>query len=432
MSTALAIAGVTALLRDMLANRFGAEPVASAVGPVTVSSLPPDRIDLTMAADPTQVNVFLHQASQNVGWANIDAPVRDARGDRVSAPPLALDLHYLITSYGAAPLLSEILMGQTAQLFHETPIPTRAMIDRALNPGAPPAGWPAGMDVIGLADQFEKLRITPEALSNEEISKLWSALQARYRPTLAFRVTTVLIESDLATRRALPARTPFAGATGQARPRIDAARPVAGVNAPVLAGAAIDVLGAGLSAADMVLRVEGRDLPADLPARARDRLVFTLPNPLPAGMRPGALPVTVSHRAPFGEPPTLREVAVSNPGILVLTPTVTAAFAQTASVVVDGVTLRDGTLTLTLDPAIGRDQSLSVFLNALGGTGRSYSFRAPVGNGLPAATPETTSIDIPVTRVAAESYLVRVQVDAGESALAQAPDGAFTGPQVAI
>lgn len=432
MSTTLAIAGVAAILRDMLANRFGAEPVASAVGPVTVSSLPPDRIDLSGAADPTQCNVFLHQVSQNLGWTNFDLPIRDARGDRVASPPLALDLHFLITSYGAAPLLAEILMGQTAQLFHETPVPTRAIIERALTPGAPPPAWPAGMDAIGLADQIERLKITPEALSNEEISKLWSALQARYRPTLAFRVTTVLIESDLPTRRALPTRMAFAGASGQARPRIDTVRALAGLHTPVLAGTEIEVLGGGLAAGDMILRVDGQDLTATLTVRTADRLVFTLPNPLPAGTQPGAVPVTIAHRAPFGEPATLREVAVSNPGILVLTPTVTATFAQSASVVVDGVTLRDGTLTLTMDPAIGRDQSLAVFLNALDGSGRSVSVRAPVGNGVPVTTPETTSVNISLAEIVAGSYLLRVQVDAGESALAQAADGTFTGPQVVI
>jgi hypothetical protein len=51
---------------------------------------------------------------------------------------------------------------------------------------------------------------------------------------------------------------------------------------------------------------------------------------------------------------------------------------------------------------------------------------------LPAATPETTTVDIAVARMAQGNYLLRVQVDAAESALSQAAGGTFTGPMVAI
>ena len=81
MSSPLALAGVTALLQDMLANRLAEDPVAAALGAVTISALPPDRVELGENSDPTQVNVFLHQITQNQGWANIGAPVRSGSGD---------------------------------------------------------------------------------------------------------------------------------------------------------------------------------------------------------------------------------------------------------------------------------------------------------------------------------------------------------------
>jgi hypothetical protein len=59
----------------------------------------------------------------------------------------------------------------------------------------------------GLADQIEQLRITPEFLNTEEMSKLWTATQAHYRPTAAYQVTVVLIESERPTRAPLPVLT---------------------------------------------------------------------------------------------------------------------------------------------------------------------------------------------------------------------------------
>ena len=430
MSTALAFAGVTALLQDMLANRLAEDPVAAAVGSVTISALPPDRVALGETSDPTQVNVFLHQVTPNQGWSNLGQPTRGGSGDRLSSPPLALDLHYLITAYAAQALRTEILLARIAQTFHEVPVPTRAAITQALAPSAPPAGFPPGLAATGLADQFEHLRITPEAMSNEELSKLWSALQARYRPTLAYRVTTVLIDSDLGARQALPALRPATRASGQPRPVILAVEPEDGPLASVVPGSRVVIRGTALVAPQMRLLVGDADLTASIAEQRPDRLVVALPDPGP--LPAGALPVSIRHQAMLGSPPTLRDAQLSNRGILVLQPAVTAVFAQSAEVIEDGVTLRDGTLTLTVAPEVGRSQRVGVVLNATDGSGLAYSFRAPDGNGMPPAAPASATVPVPVRRVAAGTYLLRVQVDAADSPLEVATDGTFNGPTVTL
>ncbi len=416
----------------MLANRLAEQPVAAAVGTVTVSSGPPDRVDLSGASDPTQINVFLHQVSRNAGWSTVEAPARDRRGARIAAPPLALDLHYLVSAYGTEPLHAEVLLAQAAQVFHETPVPGRAVIERALNPSAPPAGFPSGLAGAGLADQVEALRITFEAMSNEEISKLWSALQARYRPTIALRVTTVLIDSDLTARPALPTRAAQVGVTAPARPMIAAVRPEDGPASPVLPGTRLVIDGTNLAAPEMELRVGGVDLTDAIAEAATDRIVLALPDPLPAGLRAGAAAVTVLHLSPLGEPPVLRETAVSNPGLAVIRPSVTATFTQRAERVANGLVLRDGTIRLTLTPPAGRRQRITLLLNATDGSGRGYGLRAPDANGLPPEVEETATVDIPVTDLAAGIYLLRVQVEAGESVLTTDAEGRFTGPTVTI
>jgi hypothetical protein len=55
-----------------------------------------------------------------------------------------------------------------------------------------------------LADQIEQIRITPETMTIEDVSKLWMAIQSHYRPTAGYQASVVLIESKRSARSALP------------------------------------------------------------------------------------------------------------------------------------------------------------------------------------------------------------------------------------
>ena len=98
MSNALAIAGVTAVLRDLLNDGLVNHNVSGVLGStVTVSVLPPDRV--VSGTEISQLNLFLHQVTPNTGWRNEGLPARDASGSqRLSNPPLALSLHYLLSA----------------------------------------------------------------------------------------------------------------------------------------------------------------------------------------------------------------------------------------------------------------------------------------------------------------------------------------------
>lgn len=213
MSTALAIAGVTAVLRDLLNDGLVNHNISGVIGStVTVTALPPDRVTPTGGVEGTQLNIFLHQVTPNTAWRNEALPSRDGSGrQRLSNPPLAIDLHYLITAYGAEELHAEILLGYAMQLLHERPVLDRDAIRVALSPspiggGVLPPALLALSD-SGLADQVELIRLTPQVMGSEEMSRLWSALQARYRPTAAYRASVVLIESRQPAHAALPVLT---------------------------------------------------------------------------------------------------------------------------------------------------------------------------------------------------------------------------------
>jgi hypothetical protein len=96
VSNALAIAGVTAVLRDLLNNGLIDHSVSGTLGnAVTVSALAPDRIIASNGVEPTQLNLFLYHVTPNQGWRNERLPSRESAGrTRLSNPPLALDLHY--------------------------------------------------------------------------------------------------------------------------------------------------------------------------------------------------------------------------------------------------------------------------------------------------------------------------------------------------
>ena len=208
MSSASGIAAVTAVLKDLLNNGLIAQDAAAVLGDVTVTALTPDRITQTTTS---QLNLFLYLVMPNLGWRNVGQPSRAADGTLISGPPLALDLFYLLSSYGAKDLHAEILLGYAMKLLHETPVLSSDAIRGALSPsyevnGAP--GIPPELQDLfssGLADQIEQIKITPNYLNSEEMFKLWMGIQSPYRLTMSYHVSVVLIDSDDAgTWRLLP------------------------------------------------------------------------------------------------------------------------------------------------------------------------------------------------------------------------------------
>jgi hypothetical protein len=214
VSSALAIAGVTAVLRDLLNDGLINHNVSGLLGStVTVSAVPPDRVVPANGTESTQLNLFLHQVTFNTGWRNHALPSRDGSGtQRLSNPPLALDLHYLVSAYSAEELGSEILLGYAMQLLHETPVLDRKAITTALNPSPPvettlppaPAGpgRMRGWRIKWNRSSWFRIPSVPK-----RCPKLWTAVQSHYRPTAAYVATVVLIESSKPTKPTLPVLT---------------------------------------------------------------------------------------------------------------------------------------------------------------------------------------------------------------------------------
>ncbi|MBS0594393.1 MAG: DUF4255 domain-containing protein [Proteobacteria bacterium] len=204
MSTPLAIGAVSEALRNLIDAGFVNANLAGAVGAaVTVSAIAPDLIDLDSPAEPPRLNIFLYQVMPSAALRNDALPWHDARGRRSSNPPLALNLHYLLSAYARSDAAAEMILGTAMQLLHETPQLTAAMLRALLDPAALPPTLLALADTR-LADQAERIRITPAVQTADEAFKFWTALQCPYRPSVAYEVGVVLIETDRSTVQPLP------------------------------------------------------------------------------------------------------------------------------------------------------------------------------------------------------------------------------------
>lgn len=191
VSSALALASITAVLKDLLENGLAQRGVTSELGgDTTVSALPPDRI-ASGTDERAQLNLFLYHVTP---YTSLRERSNGGRG------ALSLDLHYLLSVYGAHDFQAEILLGHALQLLHAHPVLERDYIRTSLQSlSAPHEGRVlppavAALGAAGLADSVQSLRIVPEFLTTEEMSKLWSAFQARFRPSATYRVSAAVIE----------------------------------------------------------------------------------------------------------------------------------------------------------------------------------------------------------------------------------------------
>ncbi len=429
MSTAHAIAAVTKVLVNLVDEGLKAANLSGIVGSdVTVSALSPARVDLSAANDPNQLNIFLYLALPNSGGSGFDLPTRDSAGARLRNTPLALDLYYLATAYGAGDFFAEMILGHAMQVLHENPILARDAIRAKLKPSAIPTNPELALADSGLADQAEQLKVSSEKLTTEEISRLWSAFGAEYRPSVAYRVTVVLIEARASTKTALPVLQRGVYVRTLSSPLIESLAAKSAPDQPALEGQPI--------LPGHILVLEGKRLLGEITRIVLDGEKITAPDafisdehigfPLPATLRAGPHGVQIAHDIAMGSPLTPHTGTESNVLAFLLRPVIAAPVAATAT-----------QITLKLNPLVTPQQKLRILLNELAPpadrAALAFSFSAPANNGIAAGGTETDTVAFDYQGVTAGDYLVRVQVDGAESVLQTDPvTGAFSGPKVPI
>lgn len=440
MSSALAIAGVTAVLADLLNNGVVNNDLTAVMGTVKVSARPPDRVTQANSAESNQLNLFLYHVAPNPGWRNVGLPSRDETGVRLTNPPLALDLFYLLTAYGEKDFNAEILLGYAMQLLHETPVLTRNAIRTALTGTSKPVTGsilPTGFNTIAagdLADQVEQIKITPLSMSTEEMSKLWTALQTGYRPTAAYQVCVVLIESNFPTKKIMPVLKPFISLKPFRYPVIDRVENADGPNMPILSNSTILIQGRQLRADNTGVLIGGISLVSTQYKVTDSQITVTLPPSGSVVLRAGVQGVQIVQYINLGDPPTPHNGVESGVATFVLHPKITVPAS---------VSLSSGQLTITFDPKVEKSQRVILLLGELNPPpdrpAICFSIPAPPDNGITStAQTDTGTITFSFQEVitqgmTAGQYLVSVQVDGAENLFTtDSTSGKFNGPVVNI
>jgi uncharacterized protein DUF4255/IPT/TIG domain-containing protein len=385
MSNALAIAAVTRTLSKIIGDAIK-EPVPATVPadvkPTTeieVSTLPLDKVR-DNANNKNQVNLFLYHTQPNAAWRNVDLP-RQARPGNDIGPPLGLNLYYLITAYGENnnELIGQFLLGRAMRALHDHALLMPNEISDALAASE-------------LHDQIERVRVTPQPLTLDEMSKLWTTFQTQYRTSAAYEVSVVLIESNRRKTVGLPVRAANIYVSTFRRPRIDLVSPQI-----VQPGAGLIIEGQNLQQKSGKVRIDTTNVAPD---KATDQEVQVT---LPVGLSAGVKRLQLVQELELGTPPAVHAEAgiESNVAAFVLVPRITT---------LPPINVAPGAnLTLAVEPPVEKRQRVVLLAG-------DRTINLPARAVTDPATNSSLTFPIPATFPPGQ-FLLRVQVDGAESLL---------------
>jgi hypothetical protein len=400
------------------------------LGAATTTSSPPDHVVTGTGAEITNLNLFLYHVTYNQGWREVGLPTRAADGTAIGRAPLGIDLHYLLTAYSAGDYEAQIMLGIGMQALHEIPVLFRKKI-RDVFTGPFANQVDKALATADLADQIEMVKIVPQQIGTDELSKLWTAFQSKFRVSAAYAVSVVLIETKAPVAAALPVLSRKVVVVPFLEPTIDAVSPQI---APYAATLKLTLSGSNLPGRNTVVVFDGNPgAPQALtPIGDGAQVTVTVPT-LTAGLNTlrvvRQINLGVTPETPFVE---------SNVGSFILQPVIRRKPAPSTDYLIhvgpvdNSVTPPRVPVTLTVDPAITSTQKISLLLNELnvpaGTTPRSYMFDAVAAD---LAPPNTVVIQ--TQGVPAGTYLARLRIDGADSPLDVDPvTRAFVAPTVTL
>jgi hypothetical protein len=414
--SALVIAGVTAVLRNLTLNYFSNPTITANLGTTpVVSAVAPD-LAASLHTDSDAVNWFMYRTASNSGLGNAFMPNRNSQGERTQRAPLAIDLHYLFSAYGNGDMHAEVLMGYALQLFHENPILDRDAITAAL---AVSNGGDANIITAliddSLPDRLERIKLAIHHPDDELLSKLWGAFNTQYRSSVIVEASVVLIESDISVQPGLPVQRYEVDARPLILPHIDRVVPAQNPAGQVSAGDAIVIQGNNL--AGEVTRVAIADIDlhaADVTTLERSRI--EIPGSALTGLPAGVNAVQVKHDLLLGVPEVPHRGFQSNVVPLIIHPNVSNIMPTLTSGAGSNL---EGQIQVTIEPPVKRGQRVNLLLNdANASSDVGYNFNAePITSDTP-----VTVFTFEVMGIVPGNYFIRVQVHGAASLLSVDPD----------
>lgn len=281
-----------------------------------VSTAPPDVVVQSARA---RVNLYLFHIDRNAPLSNVPRP----SGNPPQRQPLAVDLSYLLTAFPEredeldAQLAAENALGDAMAVLHEY----GPLIDTETvrNPVAGPVGGP--ILEPGLIAEVERLKITFDPTTVEEVTRIWSALSTvNFRLSVMYRVRVVQIAPREAVRAAPPVARRVLAFSSRRRPEITAAYLAPAPGDPegetrLRIGEDLEIRTEGLGPGRIYVRLE-RLGPIGVVPDENGTIVLTLPdaqyppdfdNPLPRPipdaqrLQPGVIQVRIEAFLPTDE-----------------------------------------------------------------------------------------------------------------------------------
>ena len=128
------------------------------------------------------MNLFLYQVlenphAKNQPWLSPSSAVQEY-------PPLAINLHYLLTPYAKDTISAHQVLSHAMGILHDSSIVTGSQLAGALSVAV------------------EQLAIVLCPMTLEELTRIWNALQSPYRLSVCYEVRIAAIRSEI--RQSVP------------------------------------------------------------------------------------------------------------------------------------------------------------------------------------------------------------------------------------
>lgn len=129
--------------------------------------------------ESTRITLYLYRITLDE-HSRQSGPARGASGRGAAASPLGLNLHYLLTCWAANPLDEQVAMAWAVRQLHQSPVLDASSL-------SPDGGWA----------RDETVQVVPTELSNEDVMRIWDALDPSYRLSMSYVARVVRLEPDV-------------------------------------------------------------------------------------------------------------------------------------------------------------------------------------------------------------------------------------------
>jgi Pvc16 N-terminal domain len=429
VSTALALAATSRVIASVIDDAVAAIRMAlpGVLGSQTTSTSPPDHITTGTSAEETNLNLFLYHVTYNQGWREVGLPTRGPNGNPIGRAPLGIDLHYLLTAYSSGDYEAQMMLGIGMQALHEIPILFRKKIQDVFS--APTSDIDKALATASLDTQIELVKIVPQQIGSDELSKLWTAFQSKFRVSAGYVVSVVLIETHAPVTAPLPVLTRNLVVVPFLEPTIQSVNPQM---LPYASGASLTLMGTNLPGRDTVVIFGGAPDSPQTPTVTGNGASVTVPLPT---LTAGVNTVQVVRQVNLGVTPETPFVQ-SNAASFILQPVIRRAPMPPNDYLISVGSPDNSTtpprvpVTATVDPVFTATQKVSLLLNELnapaGQTPGTYMFDAVAADLAP-----PNQVLIYTQGVPAGDYLARIRVDGADSPLdIDSTTKAFVTPKV--